>query len=48
MFFEEPKIEFIPLEAGDIPITTSGGAGVDICAPGNTNDEEDFPCYGDD
>ena len=47
MKFEEPKVEFIPLEEEDV-IRTSGGAGVDICAPGNSNDESDFPCYGND
>ena len=46
MMFEEPKVEFIPITE-DI-ITTSGGAAIDICAPGNPNDEMDFPCYGDD
>jgi hypothetical protein len=50
MFFEEPKVEFIPMEATDVTTTSpgGGGAGMDVCAPGNPNDENDFPCYGDD
>ena len=48
MKFEEPKIEYVQLEAEDIIKTSGGGAAIDICAPGNPNDENDFPCFGDD
>lgn len=48
MVFEEPKVEFIPIEAMNDIVTTSSGAAIDMCAPGNPNDEKDFPCYGDD
>ena len=43
MFFKEPMIEFVSIEAEDVCLT-SGGASVDVCAEGSAND--DTPCYG--
>lgn len=45
MVFEEPKMEFIPIEMEDVMRASGGGAAIDICAPGSSNDEPDFPCF---
>ena len=44
MFFKEPRIEFISIEPAEV-LRTSGGAAVDVCAPGSAND--DIPIYDD-
>ena len=39
MVFNEPMIEFVKIDAEDV-LKTSGGASIDVCAPGSTNDPD--------